>query len=106
MDPMLIRQVMFNLMENAIHACYTYNGDDRQISVAIEYSNSCMLIAIDNTFNGKLKKSFDGKLLTTKSDGTGVGLESVKNIVKSYNGLFDYEVKGNKFCVSVILNTK
>ena len=97
--------ILGNLLENAIHACLKYSGD-REISVAIEYSDSCMLIAIDNTFDGKLKKSFDGSLLTTKKDGTGVGLESVKNITKSYDGMFKYEANGNKFCVSVLLNIK
>ena len=97
--------VLGNLLENALHACFVYKGD-RQISVAIDYNDSCMLIAIDNTFNGKLKKSFDGGLLTTKRGGTGVGLESVKNIAKNYNGLFNYEVKDGKFCVSVMLNIK
>lgn len=98
--------VLGNLLENALHAAYAYTGDNKEISVAIDYSGSCMLIAIDNTFNGKLKKSFDGSLLTTKKGGTGVGLESVKNIAKSYNGIFRYEVKENKFCVSVMLNGK
>ena len=96
--------VLGNLLENALHACFTYKGNDKQISIAISYNEGCMLIAIDNTFNGKLKKNFDGALLTTKKDGTGVGIESVKNIAKSYNGLFSYEVKGNMFCVSVMLN--
>ena len=98
--------VLGNLLENALHACFTYKGDDKKISVAINYNNGCMLIAIDNTFNGKLKKNFDGVLLTTKKGGTGVGLESVKNIAKNYNGLFSYEVRGNLFCVSVMLNAK
>ena len=98
--------VLGNLLENALHASYVYKGEDKEISVAIDYSDGCMLIAIDNTFNGRLKKSFDGGLLTTKKGGTGVGLESVKNIAKSYNGIFNYEVKGNKFCVSVMLNSK
>ncbi len=98
--------VLGNLLENAVHACLSYNGMDRQISVAIDYTDACMLIAIDNTFSGRLKKSFDGTLLTTKRDGMGVGLESVKNIVKSYNGLFNYEIKENKFCVSVMLNVR
>ena len=97
--------VLGNLLENALHACDTDNSTDRRLSIAIDYSDSCMLIAIDNTFDGKLKKSFDGTLLTTKKDGTGVGLESVKNIVKSYNGLFNYEVRDQMFCVSVMLNT-
>ena len=97
--------ILGNLLENAIHACFKYSGE-REISVAIDYSDSCMLIAIDNTFDGRLKKSFDGSLVTTKKDGTGVGLESVKNIAKGYNGMFSYEVKGNKFCVSVLLNVK
>ena len=98
--------VLGNLLENALHAAYVYKGNDKLISVAIDYSNGCMLIAIDNTFDGKLKKSIDGSLLTTKTDGSGVGLESVKNIAKVYNGLFKYEVKDNKFCVSVMLNKK
>ncbi len=98
--------VLGNLLENALHAAYVYQGDDKEISVAIDYNGGCMLIAVDNTFNGKLKKTLDGGLLTTKKDGTGVGLESVKNIAKNYSGIFSYEVKGNKFCVSVMLNSK
>ena len=96
--------VLGNLLENAIHASYTHKGSDKEISVAIDCNGSQMLIAIDNTFSGKLKKSFDGNLLTTKKGGSGVGLESVKNICKKYTGVFNYEVIGNKFCVSVMLN--
>lgn len=98
--------VLGNLLENALHACFTYKGDDKQISVAISYNDNCLLIAIDNTFNGKLKKNFDGVLLTTKKGGTGIGLESVKNIAKNYNGMFSYEIKDKMFCVSVMLNVK
>ena len=46
------------------------------------------------------------KLLTTKKDGSGIGLESVKNIADDYNGVFNYEIKGNKFCVDIMLNSK
>lgn len=98
--------VLGNLLENALHACFIYQGEDKKISVAIDYSDSFMLIAIDNTFNGKLKKNFDGVLLTTKKGGTGIGLESVKNIVKHYDGVFNYEVNNNMFCVSIMLKTK
>lgn len=96
--------VLGNLLENALHAAYSYTGSDKMISIAIDYSEGCMFIAIDNTFSGKIKKTLDGKLLTTKKDGTGIGLESVQNIVKNYNGVFKYEIKENKFCVSIMLS--
>ena len=98
--------VLGNLLENALHACYTYKNDNKLTSIAVNYNDGCMLIAVDNSFSGKLKKDINGKLLTTKKDGNGIGLESVKNIAKIYGGIFNYEVKGNLFCVSVMLKAK
>lgn len=44
------------------------------------------------------------KFLSSKHEGYGIGLDSVLNIVKRYNGVLKTDTEGEMFCISVVLN--
>ena len=59
---------------------------------------------IENTCNmHRLKPGSDG-YRSTKHEGDGIGLSSVKNIVEQYDGILEIEPADGIFRVSVLLN--
>ena len=103
LDPMLFRQVLFNLMKNGIEAI-GYTG---KISVQIEklsrqkavtlYADKLMLglqetvieIKVSDSGSGIPKNNIDkifSPFFTTKSDGNGLGLAVAWKIVKTHGG--------------------
>ena len=98
-------RVMTNLIKNSIQAI----PSDREQNINIEISdstNSVKIIVSDNGL-GVLEKNkekiFEPKF-TTKTDGMGLGLGIVKNIINSHRGKISYKSKpnkGTKFTISL-----
>ena len=63
-----------------------------------------LLITVDNTFEGTLKRDPDGALLSTKKGGSGLGLASIRHIAARYGGMLRTESRDGMFCASVLLN--
>ena len=58
----------------------------RYINLKIYKPNSDSIVFyIENGFNGSIKKK-NQQFLTTKANGNGIGIESVKYVVHKYNG--------------------
>lgn len=93
-----------NLLENAIHACAEQSNGERKIIIRAKETENTIFLTIDNTFDGKLKQSKDGSYLSTKLNGNGLGLMSVRSITEQYHGTFEIETQENLFCVSVALS--
>lgn len=93
-----------NLLENAIHACAEQSNGERKIIIRAKEMENTIFLTIDNTFDGKLKQSKDGSYLSTKLNGNGLGLMSVRSITEQYHGTFEIETQENLFCVSVALS--
>lgn len=92
-----------NLIENAIDACENVQKDKRSIELKIHRPNAGSIVfSIDNTFDGNIKMS-GNKFLSTKQNGSGIGIESAKYVVEKYNGDIKIEINDNKFCVSGVL---
>ena len=92
-----------NLIENAIDACENVQKDKRSIELKIHRQNAGSIVfSIDNTFDGNIKMS-GNKFLSTKQNGSGIGIESAKYVVEKYNGDMKIEINANKFCVSGVL---
>lgn len=99
-----ISVLLGNLLENALDACMEQQDSDRRIIVKGKGDTHSLLFTIDNTCVNEIKRDKKGKLLTTKSTGSGIGVSSVKKIVERYNGFFSADKKGEMFCVSFMLN--
>lgn len=98
--------VLFNLFDNAIEASGKVNGD-RLIKLDIFQKKSYLVVRIQNTVDGNVLAD-NPELKTTKKDNKnhGVGLNTIKDIVKRYNGIFETEEENNMFEVDVWLQNK
>ena len=90
-------RVMTNLIKNSIQAI----PSDREQNINVEISdstNSVKIVVSDNGL-GVLEKNkekiFEPKF-TTKTDGMGLGLGIVKNIINSHRGKISYKSKPKK----------
>lgn len=92
-----------NLLENAVEACRRQRSGDRKISVRGQTTQNTFALAIDNTYETAPEKDSRGRFRSMKHSGAGIGTESVKSIVARYNGIIQFETKGDLFCVSVML---
>ena len=99
-----IAVLLGNLLENAIEACVAQCNKERRIIVKGKGDAYSLIFTIDNTFENEIKKNKKGKLLTTKPNGNGIGVNSAQKIVERYNGFFSADAKEDMFCVSFMLN--
>lgn len=96
--------ILGNLLENAVDACAAQKSKDRRIVFRGKADRSALYFTIDNTMEGELRRDKEGRLLSVKHEGTGLGLESVRDIVSRYGGVLRTEQKDGVFCASVFLN--
>ena len=91
-DRMLIKNVLFNLVENAVHAAEeTDSFDDLQVTIStrLEASKDRLALLVEDNGPGMptdvAARVFD-PYFTTKEKGTGLGLAIVKKIILEHNG--------------------
>ena len=98
-------RVMTNLIKNSIQSI----PSDREPNINIEITdskNSVKVLVSDNglgVLEENKEKIFEPKF-TTKTDGMGLGLGIVKNIINSHRGKISYKSKpkkGTKFTISL-----
>lgn len=88
-----------NLPDNAIEACQEFQGE-KKIRLLIEYQNSGVVIHCENPCNEDTET-----LQTKKKDkiNHGFGMGSIAQIVKKYDGFWEYQMKSGLFKVTVNL---
>ncbi|OGS35126.1 MAG: hypothetical protein A2474_01705 [Elusimicrobia bacterium RIFOXYC2_FULL_34_12] len=86
-DPALIRQVLLNIIQNAVH--FMVNRERRELKVATMQDGSNIVLEISDTGPGipeeNVKKIFD-PFFTTKPSGTGLGLTISNRIIEAHKG--------------------
>ncbi|MBQ7809533.1 MAG: sensor histidine kinase [Clostridia bacterium] len=95
--------IIGNLLENAIHAAEAEPEENRYINFQADFEdNGDLYIVVTNGFNGEIKKDHD-KYLSTKSNGSGIGIESIKSIVKRYNGFAKFYNDEKTFFTDIMI---
>lgn len=88
-DPDRIRQVLVNLIQNAIEACRDKRGATIRVATNRRRDNGCVEISVKDNGSGisadALERIFD-PFFTTKPQGTGLGLSVSYGIVKQHGG--------------------
>jgi C4-dicarboxylate-specific signal transduction histidine kinase len=88
-DPVQLRQVVLNLIVNAVQAMASLEGRARVLQVKTEMSNSEVALAIQDSGVGisaeNINRIFE-PFFTTKPDGMGMGLSICRSIVESHGG--------------------
>lgn len=96
-----ISVLLGNLLENALDACKPELSDNKKIIVKANMEGGALCITVDNTFTGNLKKTNDGRLVSTKHKGMGLGTQSIAGITGQYGGICRFEAKDGMFYASV-----
>ena len=95
--------VLGNLLENAIHAASEEDGRNRYITLKADMeANNDIYIVVTNGFSGNIKKD-GGKYLSTKKNGSGIGIESIKTAVKKHNGVVKFYNDEETFYADIMM---
>ncbi|HEY6104920.1 MAG TPA: protoglobin domain-containing protein [Anaeromyxobacteraceae bacterium] len=104
-DPVQLRQVLLNLVENAVHAA-SPRGEVRVVAAA---ADGGIEVAVEDSGPGvdatTMPRLFE-PLITTKAQGIGLGLALVKRIVERHGGNVRYQARpsgGARFTVRLPL---
>lgn len=90
-----------NLFDNAIEACEKIQTNDRWIILHLSYKNKIFIFQIVNSKS--CVDIYTGKSSKKDYVNHGIGLKSIKKIVKKYNGEIDLRDTGKTFEVSGVL---
>ena len=102
-DPYKLRQILINLITNAVHA----TGTGGKISIILENKGDDVALTVRDTGQGipreNLKKIFE-PFFSTKppGEGTGLGLFVCRSIIEKLGGKMEVESKighGTSFCI-------
>lgn len=95
-----------NLIENAYEACMDQEPDAPFIHVISRFRQDTLLLRIKNNITHRPEEIHNGLFKSTKHSGMGIGTQSVRAIVKNYDGQIKYDITDTTFQVSVILPVK
>jgi signal transduction histidine kinase len=91
-----------NLLENALEACQKQSSSRRYITIRADQVRDNVVITVDNSYEGDILK-VDEVFLSSKHEGTGIGVTSVQAVAKRYDGIANFECMKNIFKASIML---
>jgi len=94
--------ILGNLLENALKACEDV-GKDAWMRVFVEAECQRLIIVVDNTAPAPPKER-DGKFLSSRHKGMGIGTQSVRDIAARYDGIAELKWENGIFYAAVMLN--
>lgn len=85
--------ILGNLLENAIEACTRQtsgSGNKKEITLNAKENGYMWMVSIENTYDGRLRCRGE-KFISSKrtNDAVGIGIESVRKILKEHNSSLD-----------------
>ena len=106
-DPVQVRQVFVNLLENAVYAA----APTGEVRVRGRHNGALVELAVEDTGPGvdaAIRRRLFEPLVTTKAKGIGLGLALVRRIVERHGGTIAYappEHGGGRFVVTLPAST-
>lgn len=94
-----------NLVENAAEACNGQKEGTRYIKVSARMKGRQLIVMVKNTHGNVIDKR-SGIFYSSKHEGEGVGLPSVRKVAEKYQGIMKAEYDKSYFSAYVILNVK
>lgn len=94
--------VFGNLVENAVEACATREKNPRTIEIKADVEGRQLVLAIRNTYQRAVIFR-DKQYYSTKHEGEGMGIASVKRIVEKNKGVMEIHYDEDNFTVQVML---
>ena len=96
MDPVHLRQVLWNLLLNAADAIESEGNIDIEMHSLKNKQASIKITDNGCGMSHEILRSIFDPFFTTKSSGTGLGLSIVHRILEAYDSQFDVESEVNK----------
>lgn len=92
-----------NLVDNAIDACSKLDSN-KYIKIKSKIINNNFSFKILNTYNGSISID-NGNFLTLKIDkfNHGIGISSIKSVVKKNKGNYHFDFSENNFCAIITI---
>ena len=97
-DDLTLCIVTGNLLENALEACRRLTGP-RFILVQARWLDDHLMMLVENSYNGQIKKN-GSRILSSKRDG-GLGILSIKRILNQPGDEFDVDYNDTTFTAMV-----
>lgn len=100
-----ISVILGNAIDNAIEACKDIKSQGKYIKIQFNYENDSLFINIENPFSGSIRTGIGGRILTTKNNNKqhGIGLQSIREMVESVNGIIDISYSNQIFKLQIAL---
>ncbi len=93
-----------NILDNALEACGRMQGDEcRFINIQAKTVKKCFLIEVKNSMD-RTEKFTEGFTNKEDSQGHGIGLLNVGDVVNRYNGAVHIEAEEGIFVISVLMS--
>lgn len=102
-DRIQIQQVVTNLIRNAIDAMH--ESSERRLTISTGKIDGMIEVRVEDTGIGipeSIRKNLFEPFVTTKSEGTGIGLAISKSIIDSHQGEIRVESKNGPGCIFVM----
>ena len=98
--------VLSNLLENAVEASIRTEKSRRKINLEVRLHHThLILIQVENAFSGQIQEKNE-VFQSSKRDGNGIGIESVRRISEKNGGSSSFQYKNGIFTAKIILRTK
>lgn len=95
-----------NILDNAIEACLRMESLDKKIFLFVYENEDFMIVKLSNSFE---KIKVKGKrLVSLKEDkkNHGIGLYSLEQTLKKYDGTFRYNIEDKEFQLNILIPIK
>lgn len=94
-----------NLLENAVEACSAQKSGPRTIDIQASIYGQQFVIFVKNSFDSPLLAGKEkGAFRSTKHEGDGIGLPSVRAVVEQNGGTFHIQTEAGVFSVNLLMN--
>lgn len=105
MNSMDFSSMLTNLLDNAIEASLRENGIEKEIQLIVSKRQGYEAICVKNRISQSVLEN-NPELHSTKSEDKeqhGIGIHRIKEIVESYNGMYDIYEENHYFCFGVFI---
>ena len=95
--------ILGNLFDNAIEASLALPEEQRMIRVYMDMKETQLYICFTNSTAVEKQKKINGRFLTTKGAGHGLGLLRIDDIVKRHDGYVNRNSEDGAFTTEILL---
>ncbi|MDO4799309.1 MAG: GHKL domain-containing protein [Bacillota bacterium] len=95
--------IIGNLFDNAIEACKALPEGDRRIRIYMDMKNTQFYLSFTNTTGSVKQRKIDGRFLSTKRGGGGIGLFTINRLVQKHRGYVSHNSEDGAFTTEILL---